>query len=202
VQETRSDQGTTDGVSLPPRGVSIDLADISGKRINLLAYTTTPLYLAGIFCAQGTARIVLIVITVFLLVSTSLRKQQATRMREAPFTLASGVAIVTLWSWLIPEEPHMGATVLAAMMIYTALMTPRPLTEVGLGLTPAAYITAQIAFRGSDVAVPVLGVAATQLAIGILIFYVRCSAERRSPASRGRWQRPTNGFDGSTGRTR
>jgi len=158
---------------------SVTLAEVAGRRLNVLSGVATPLYAAGAVVTHGPTRWVMIVIAM-ILVLAGVFQRRPTLPREAPVTLAASAALTVMWGWLAPEAPFLSIASLAATTVYTALMLPRPHAEVGVAVMPMVSAAAQFTFGlPVDLVPQAIGVISMDLALGLLLLGIRITTESR-----------------------
>jgi diguanylate cyclase (GGDEF)-like protein len=162
-----------------PVSTSATLSAVAGRLTTLLGGVAIPLYAVGAVVTNGAARWVLLGMTALLAFAACLPARQP-KVSEAPYTVATCVGAVLLWGWLAPAETVLLAGVQAAGTVYLGLMVPRPHAEIGLGAVALAYLGSPlIAGTWGDPALQMVGVAATDLALGALLLGVRVTTERK-----------------------
>jgi len=166
-------------VPIVPERSTASLATVAGRLTTLLSGVGAPLYGVGAIVAHGFGRWIMLGMFALLAFSACLRPRQQSR-REAPATMVLCAAAVVLWGAVAPGEAVLLAGVVAVGMVYMALMELRPYAEIGLVMMTVAYVGSQLAFgaRGA-LAWQVVGVAATDLALGALMLSIRVTTERK-----------------------
>ena len=180
MRQVRQPTRGPDDRGVPPApAASVTLAAVAGRLMPLLGSVSVPIYIVGAVVTHGIGRWVLLGMTLFLSSATLIPVREPKR-REAPSAVVLCVATVVMWISLVPDELVLLTAVLAVSMVYMGLMVPRPFAEIGIGAVAAAYVGSELIFRsGSGLAWQVVGVAATDTAMGGLMLGIRIITERK-----------------------
>jgi len=172
-------QATHGGDDCAARPEQATLAAVAGRLVPLLGSVSVPIYLAGTVVTHGATRWALLGMTLFLASATLIPVRQP-KPHEAPGTVVLCVATVVMWIILAPDQLVLLTAVLAVSMVYVGLMVPRPYAEIGIAAVAVAYLGSELIFgAGGGQAWQLVGVAATDTAMGGLMLGIRITTERK-----------------------
>ncbi|XVV10221.1 GGDEF domain-containing protein [Actinoplanes sp. CA-131856] len=153
------------------------LNQVAGRRIHLLSGITIPLYVAGAVVTHGAARWILIVIGACMTAAVAFPRL-VTTSGEGPRRTIPAALVTAVWGWLSFDQPQLATTVLAATILYTALMSSRQHAKIGILVMPAAYLAGQwISGTHDRWVLQNLAVALTLVGTGALLVWIRILAE-------------------------
>jgi predicted nucleic acid-binding Zn-ribbon protein len=160
----------------------VSLATVASRACRLLGSATAPLFVTGaVLTGHGPGRWFLLVLAVLLGLAAFLKVDPAILDRPAYFLqiTAFGCTIVALWSWLAPDTPLLLAANVAVAVMHAAMTNRRPYAEIGIAALAVTYVLAQFAVgvRG-DALWQVVGAAATDIPVGMLLLGIRVAVER------------------------
>lgn len=147
--------------------------------MNRLGAVAVPLYLAGFVVIPGTGRWVMMAQAIFMVIGLIVGRREPNRS-DGVFVLALSSGLAVAWGLLAPDARVLAGLALAATMIYTGLMAPRPFAEWGLGVVPVVHLAAQLA-GGPEPAMrwQIVATTITSSSFGLLLFAVRITTERQ-----------------------
>jgi diguanylate cyclase (GGDEF)-like protein len=173
-----SPQTDRDIPGVPVSGTA-SLASVAGRLATLLSGVGAPLYGVGAIVTHGAVRWAMLSVFAMLALSACLRPRVPSR-REAPLRMALCAGAVLLWRAFAPGEPVLLAAALAIGMVYLALMELRPYAEIGLVMMTVFYLGSPLMFgTGGGLTWQAVGVAVTDLALGVLMLSIRVITERK-----------------------